>query len=133
MFPALLILFMTNKTPIHFRAAFVSLLLTIAGGLLQAQEAPKPISLDDPKGLKLGPGVPRVVDTNGNVTYIDMNFTTKAYRRAAAEIMVEEVNKVAQELQLPENLPVNLTNIIGVFVNPFGFGYAHKGGANFFL
>lgn len=99
---------------------------------VQAQE-PKvlirgltPINPDDPKGLQLGPGVPRVVDTNGNVIELDVTFTTKEYQRAAFNLVLEEANRVAREMELSENLPITVSNITGAYISPFGCSYRTK-------
>jgi len=88
---------------------------------------PQPIDPTDPKGRELPPGVPRTVDTNGNVIYIDMDFTTKQYRQAAVKVLMQEANIVAKELQLPEQLPITETNLTEAVITPFGFNYQHKG------
>lgn len=96
---------------------------------ITAQEASifKPINTNDPKGRKLPPGVPRTIDTNGNVIYIDVNFTTPQYRQAAIKLILQEANLVAKELQLPERLPITETNLTEAAITPFGFNYKHKG------
>ena len=88
---------------------------------------PQPIDPTDPKGRELPPGVPRTVDTNGNVIYMDINFTTPQYRRAAARVIMQEANLVAKELQLPEPLPITETNLTEAVITPFGFNYQRKG------
>jgi hypothetical protein len=113
---------------------FVGLLAfaTLLSGCTNAMQQislpnPKPLDPDDPKGLKLPPGVPRTVDTNGNVTYIDISFTTRQYRQAAVELMLQEANRVAREMQLPEELPITKSNLTEAMVTPFGFNYTDKG------
>ena len=87
---------------------------------------PKPFFPDDPKGLNLPPGMPRMVDTNGNVTWIDEDYTTKQYQRAALKQVIQEANEVAKQLQLPEDLPITESNFVEAYVNPFGFGYVEQ-------
>jgi len=51
---------------------------------------PQPVDPTDPKGRELPPGVPRTVDTNGNVIYMDISFTTRQYRQAAVKLILQE-------------------------------------------
>lgn len=109
----------------------LSLLISLGLVILvtKAQEppelVPKPVFPDDPKGLKLPAAVPRMVDTNGNVVWIDQQYTTRQYQRAAFLLVLQEANRVAKELQLPEKLPILETDVEG-FVGPFGFNYFHQ-------
>ena len=102
--------------------------LALISGIALAQEAPVPKRLfpDDPKGLKLPAAVPRMVDTNGNVVWIDEEYTTSAYRRAALKLVLQEANRVAKELQLPETLPITESNLVETFIGPFGYNYFNK-------
>jgi hypothetical protein len=90
------------------------------------QEPLRPIDSNDPKGLRLPAGVPRMVDTNGNVVWVDINFTTRRYQQAAIKLVLQEANRVAKELQLSENLPITESNIVGAFISPFGYNYTYK-------
>jgi hypothetical protein len=104
----------------------LSLILTLLCSLSSAPaQIPEPLNPGDPKGLLLGPGVRRTVDTNGNVIYIDMSFTTVQFQHAAVKLMLPEANSVAEELQLPEDLPITESNLTGGFVCPFGYYYVH--------
>lgn len=87
---------------------------------------PKPLDSDDPKGLRLPPGVPRMVDANSNVVWLDINFTTQEYQKAASKLLVEGANSVARQLQLSDEIPITISNVDEVFVNPFGYKYIHK-------
>ena len=101
-------------------------LLTVAAKELPPH-VPKPIFSDDPKGLKLPRGVPRAVDTNENVISINHDFTTPQYRYAAAKLVLQEANRVAKELQLPdEALPITESNLTEVIITPFGYNYINK-------
>lgn len=91
--------------------------------LAQLPPRNQPIDLDDPKGVQLGPGVPRTVDTYGNVIYIDLDFTTRQYEQAALKLIIQEANRVAEEMQLPENLPITESNIAAEYIGTFGFNY----------
>jgi hypothetical protein len=57
-------------------------------------------------------------------------FTTKAYQSEALRLVLQEVNRVAEQLQLPEQLPITETNVIKAFINPFGYAYAKKAVGN---
>jgi len=46
-------------------------------------------------------------------------FTTPAYDKEALRLVIQEANSVAQELQLPEQLPITETNILASFITPF--------------
>ena len=69
----------------------------------------------------LPPAIPRVVDTKGNLQFIDvgLHFTTKAYQNEAARLMLLEASHAAQALHL-ENGPVTPANAKAYAV-PFGF------------
>ena len=59
--------------------------------------------------------------------YEKLNFTTPAYRKEALRLVIEEANRVAQELNLSENLPITESNLVEVFISPpsmvrLGFG-----------
>jgi len=79
----------------------------------------------DETGRPLPPGVPRAVDTNGNVVYIPPRFTTRAYQKEAIKLVTQEANQVAQELRLPEDLPITESNT-EAYISPFGFAFAHR-------
>ncbi|HEV2330542.1 MAG TPA: hypothetical protein VGY56_17310 [Verrucomicrobiae bacterium] len=80
----------------------------------------------DEAGWQLPPGVPRYVDTNGIVLYVNHRFTTAAYQKEALKLMIGEANRVAKELALPEKLPITESNLVEYHVSPFGFSYAYK-------
>jgi hypothetical protein len=105
-------------------------LIGLSSCVLSAREkmpTPKPLRLDDPKGLELPPGVPRLIDTNGNVISIDHGFTTPQYQYAAAQLLLEEANRVAEEMRLPDEvLPITETNVTELHAYSFGFSYVRK-------
>jgi hypothetical protein len=107
-------------------AAFVAFAFSCMAGNVTEMSHPKPINPDDPKGLKLPAGVPRTVDTNGNVIAMYPVFTTRKYQMAAVKLMVEEANNVAKELQLSEDLPITASNLTEAIVFPFSYKYEHK-------
>jgi hypothetical protein len=75
---------------------------------------------------ELPPGVPRGVDTNGDVVTIPMEFTTKLFHDAALDLVLQEANQVARELQLPEELPITRSNIVTGYIDEFGWYYLQK-------
>jgi hypothetical protein len=115
------------KFSVHFGFALV---VFTVGAQQLSEPILKPLFPDDPKGLQLPPAVPRMVDTNGNVAWIDEGYTTRAYQRAAFKMVLQEANQVARELKLPEKLPITETNLAGAFVGPFGFNYLHQSVGN---
>lgn len=89
--------------------------------------ASRPVRADDPKGLKLPRGVPRGIDPDGNVVSIDHQFSTPQYQRAAAQLVLQEANRVAEEMRLPEEvLPITETNVLALHTYPFGFSYSEN-------
>ncbi len=86
----------------------------------------QPIRPDyNPAGRKLPSGVPRTVDTNGVVVYVDPMFTSPTYQEHALDMLIEEANTVARDLQFPETLPIVKANLVGAYVSPFGFAYSY--------
>lgn len=83
------------------------------------------LTLYNAVGQELPAGVPRTIGPDGSV-YVDGTFTTRAYREEALKQLVSEANRVADELMLPEKLPVTETNITKAFISPFGFAYTFK-------
>lgn len=49
-------------------------------------------------------------------------FTTEAYKREALRVLIEQANRVAKQLNLPEKLPITASNLIEVFIRPPGSG-----------
>lgn len=77
----------------------------------------------------LPPGVPSPFGPDGKCTDA-MMFTTKSYHQAAFRLVLQEANRVARQLGLPEELPLTETNLVGAFINPFGYAYANKAVGN---
>ena len=102
----------------------------ISCGVLSGREdppPPKPLFPDDPKGNALPAGVPRMVDTNGNVISINHGFTTPQYERAAAQLLLQEANRAAEQLRMPDEvLPITKSNVTELHVAPFGYSYVYK-------
>jgi hypothetical protein len=90
----------------------------------ELEVVPRPVRVDDPKGLKLPRGVPRGVDPDGNVMTIDSWFTTPEYERAAIQMVLQEANRVAEDMRFgDEALPITEINAKRLRVSPFGFSY----------
>ena len=115
------------RLPLFCCILSVGVSIFIFNATAQTLAFPQPIDPADPKGLKLPSGVPRTVDTNGNVIFIDSSFTTRQYRHAATLLAAAEATRVAQALQLPELLPITESNLTAISITPFGFNYVNKG------
>jgi hypothetical protein len=90
----------------------------------ELEVVPRPVRVDDPKGLKLPRGVPRGVDPDGNVITIDSWFTTPEYERTAIQMVLQEANRVAADMRFDDEvLPITETNVTRLRVSPFGFSY----------
>lgn len=74
----------------------------------------------------LPPGVPRVVNPDGSLLFIDSLFTTEAFQEEGLRLAIAEANKVARELRLPEMLPIAKSNLTHSFISPFGYSYVNK-------
>ena len=73
----------------------------------------------------LPPGVPNPLRPDGRITS-SISFTTKAYQQEALRLVLREANEAAQDMQLPEQLPITETNIAKAFISPFGFARVKK-------
>jgi len=73
----------------------------------------------------LPPGVPNPIGPDGKYTGA-MMFTTKAYRNEAFRLVLQEANRVATELRLPEKLPITETDLASRFISPFGYARAKQ-------
>jgi hypothetical protein len=62
-------------------------------------------------GEDLPPGVPNPIGPNGKYTPALM-FTTKAYHDEAFRLVLQEANRVAAELRLPEKLPITEADLV---------------------
>lgn len=54
-----------------------------------------------------------------------LTFTTPAYQKEALRLVIEEANRVARELNLPETLPITESNLVAKYISSprmFGFG-----------
>jgi hypothetical protein len=67
-------------------------------------------------------------DTNSNSSTNDSSgsslyfYTTKAYQNEASRSLIEEVNLVAKDLNLPEQLPITESNLVELDIAPPGSG-----------
>lgn len=71
--------------------------------------------------------IPDMLTPDGKLTHEAYHFTTKAYQREALRLVIEEANKVAKELQLPEKLPITETNLAGTFMVGYGMSFLPPG------
>jgi hypothetical protein len=70
-------------------------------------------------------GVPRTVLPDGRI-YVDTRFSTRDYQQEAFKLVLQEANKVAAELNLPEKLPIMETNVTHAYIVPFGYALTTK-------
>jgi len=49
-------------------------------------------------------------------SFKDLLFTTPAYQEAAADLIILEANRVAEVLNLPEQMPITKSNLVAVYV-----------------
>ena len=77
-------------------------------------------------GDDLPPGIPRIVDTNGVVLFVESQFTTPAYQNEALQFIMDEASQVASELHLHESIPITRTNLTRAYICPFGYSYMRK-------
>jgi hypothetical protein len=64
--------------------------------------------------------VPPAYNPDGTYFYWGEKFTTKAYQDAAFKLVLEEANKAAVELNLPETLPITVTNLTEIYISRYG-------------
>lgn len=63
---------------------------------------------------------------NARERYHALMFTTPAYQKEALRLIIKEANRVAQELNLPEQLPITQTNLLEAYISPPRMAYASK-------
>ncbi len=97
----------------RFVIVWISLLLSVAG------------TLPAWAGDDLQPGVPNPIGPDGKYTPALM-FTTKAYQDEAFRLVLQEANRVATELRLPEKLPITETDLVTRFISSFGYAHAKQ-------
>lgn len=64
--------------------------------------------------------VPPAYNTDGTYFYWGEKFTTRAYQREAFKLVLEEANKGAAELNLPEKLPIIESNLMERYIVRYG-------------
>lgn len=64
--------------------------------------------------------VPPAYNPDGTYFYWGEKFTTRAYQKAAFNLVLEEANKVAKELSLPEAPLITITNLTEVHITGYG-------------
>ena len=69
--------------------------------------------------------MPNSIGPDGKYTAALM-FTTKAYRDEAFRLVLQEANRVATELRLPEKLPITETDLVTRFISSFGYAHAKQ-------
>jgi hypothetical protein len=116
--------FPAQKTVLAF-SVLLCTFTTLAHGQTNSHAGWFWVADDQERGRGLPPGVPRTVDTNGSVEYIDHYYTTQAYENEACRLMILEANRAAQALHLEEDLPITRSKIDVASVCPFGFFYGH--------
>jgi hypothetical protein len=59
-------------------------------------------------------------------THKELVFTTPAYNKEALRLIIEEANRVARELNLPEKLPITEADLVEIIVPPPRIGQGMK-------
>jgi hypothetical protein len=96
-----------------FRKLWTLVVILIAAVLMRcaAQELPA--------------NVPRNIFPDGQVV-VSTKFTSTAYEQEAFRLIIEEANKVVNDLHLPEKRPITQSNIVRRLIAPFGYSYNRK-------
>jgi hypothetical protein len=63
---------------------------------------------------------------NSKERFYALMFTTPAYQREALRLIIEEANRVALELNLPEPLPITRTNLLEAYLSPPRLAHASR-------
>lgn len=63
---------------------------------------------------------------NAKQRYDALIFTTPAYQKEVLQLLIEEANRVAQELNLQDDLPIARTNLLEAYISPPRLAYAAK-------
>jgi hypothetical protein len=58
--------------------------------------------------------------SDGKDAPLKLTFTTPAYNREAFRLVLQEANRIAQELRLPEKLPITEDDVVERFIAPYG-------------
>jgi hypothetical protein len=65
---------------------------------------------------------------NSKQRFQQLTFTTPAYRNAAMQLVIGEANRMAQDLNLPEPLPIVESNLVAAYIPPPGLARRLGGG-----
>jgi len=65
--------------------------------------------------------IPQILDSDGKLIPGRSRFTTLAYQQEAFARVLQEANQVAKDMDLPEKLPIDPTNLTQVFIPEYGF------------
>jgi hypothetical protein len=60
------------------------------------------------------------IQTDDKQTSGDLRFTTETYEKEAFRLVLQEANKAAQELHLPEKLPIAASDVVEKFIVGYG-------------
>jgi len=71
-------------------------------------------------------GVPNPIGADGKWNHEGMMFTTEAYQKEALRLLLKEANNVAENLHLPEKLPIKKDGLVEAYIAPFGIAYVQK-------
>ena len=87
----------------------------------QPPELPRPRPAQDARPAGQRPSSPSAAADwsrmNPKEKFQALTRTTPAYRQEALRLVVEEANRVASELQLPESLPISETNLVAWYLS----------------
>jgi hypothetical protein len=73
------------------------------------------------------PHVPPLFGPHGKLDFEGMTFSTDAYERRAIELVLREANLVAEQLRLPEKMPITGADLTRIFVVPYGMSRLDPG------
>ena len=65
--------------------------------------------------------IPQILDDSGKLIPSRLGTSSRAYEQEAFKRVLQEANQVASDLDLPEKLPIDLTNLTQVFIPGYGF------------
>ncbi|MCW5555665.1 MAG: hypothetical protein KIS67_26345 [Verrucomicrobiae bacterium] len=60
------------------------------------------------------------VGSDSKAPPMKITFTTPAYNKEALRLVLQEANKIAEDLRLPEKLPITQEDIVERFIAPYG-------------
>lgn len=71
-------------------------------------------------------GLPILIGADGRFLSGGVSFTTRPYEQEALKLVLAEANRVAKELNLPEQLPITKTNLTRTFIGSYGMSLAPR-------